>query len=331
MFIIKLKNSFIEIFYESKKIFIVLFKVIVPIVIIIRALELLGLIPVFAKYLEPLTSFVGIDGSLGLVWMAAMLVNIYAGMAAFATLQSMFDYTVAETTILGLMILIAHSLPIEVAIAKKSGVSAIFTFLFRFINALIAGKILFYIFEYFNLFQELNTSILSIPNTNISNSDWIISQIQNFIMIFAIIFFIIAFINILKTFGIWQFILKTLKIPLNFLGMSDKVANIILIGLTLGISFGGGFLIEEAKKKEISKKDILLSLSFLGLCHSIIEDTILILLLGSNISGILLFRFIYTVIVILIMKLILEVRFSDIFLNKIITESELHSHYFRFL
>ena len=318
MFIIKLKNSFIEIFYESKKIFIVLFKVIVPIVIIIRALELLGLIPVFAKYLEPLTSFVGIDGSLGLVWMAAMLVNIYAGMAAFATLQSMFDYTVAETTILGLMILIAHSLPIEVAIAKKSGVSAIFTFLFRFINALIAGKILFYIFEYFNLFQELNTSILSIPNTNISNSDWIISQIQNFIMIFAIIFFIIAFINIFKTFGIWQFILKTLKIPLNFLGMSDKVANIILIGLTLGISFGGGFLIEEAKKKEISKKDIFLSLSFLGLCHSIIEDTILILLLGSHISGILLFRFIYTVIVILIMKLILEVRFSDIFLNKII-------------
>ena len=318
MFIVKLKNSFIEIFYDSKKIFIVLFKVIVPIVIIIRALELLGLIPVFAKYLEPLTSFVGIDGSLGLVWMAAMLVNIYAGMAAFATLQSMFDYTVAETTILGLMILIAHSLPIEVAIAKKSGVSAIFTFLFRFLNALIAGKILFYIFEYFNLFQELNTSILSIPNTNISNTEWIISQIQNFIMIFAIIFFIIAFINILKTFGIWQFILKILKIPLSFLGMSDKVANIILIGLTLGISFGGGFLIEEAKKKEISKKDVFLSLSFLGLCHSIIEDTILILLLGSHISGILFFRFIYTVIVILIMKIILEVRFSDIFLNKII-------------
>ena len=318
MFIVKLKNSFIEIFYESKKIFIVLFKVIVPIVIIIRVLELLGLIPVFAKYLEPLTSFVGIDGSLGLVWMAAMLVNIYAGMAAFATLQSMFDYTVAETTILGLMILIAHSLPIEVAIAKKSGVSAIFTFLFRFLNALIAGKILFYIFEYLNLFQELNNSILSIPNTNISNTEWIISQIQNFIMIFAIIFFIIAFINILKTFGIWQFILKILKIPLSFLGMSDKVANIILIGLTLGISFGGGFLIEEAKKKEISKKDVFLSLSFLGLCHSIIEDTILILLLGSHISGILFFRFIYTVIVILIMKLILEVRFSDIFLNKII-------------
>jgi len=307
----KIKNSFLTIFSESKKIFIVLLKVILPIVIIIRFLEVMGLIPIFARILEPLTSFVGIDGSLGIVWMAAMLVNIYAGMAAFATLQSMFDYSVAETTIVGLMLLIAHSLPIEVAIAKKSGVSASFTLVFRFLNALIAGKLLFLIFQYFNLYQELNISVLAIPDTNISHIDWSISQIKNFLMIFAIIFSIITLINVLKSLGIWQIILKVLKIPLSYLGMSDKVANIILIGLTLGISFGGGFLIEESKKKEITKKDIFLSLAFLGLCHSIIEDTILILLLGSHISGILFFRFIYTIFIILILKIILETRYSD--------------------
>ena len=130
-------------------------------------------------------------------------------------------------------------------------------------------------------------------------------------MIFAIIFSIITLINVLKSLGIWQIILKVLKIPLSYLGMSDKVANIILIGLTLGISFGGGFLIEESKKKEITKKDIFLSLAFLGLCHSIIEDTILILLLGSHISGILFFRFIYTIFIILILKIILETRYSN--------------------
>jgi hypothetical protein len=254
MFINKIKNSFFEIFIESKKIFIVLFKVIVPIVIIIRILEVMGLIPIFAKLLEPLTSFVGIDGSLGLVWMAAMLVNIYAGMAAFATLQSMFDYSVAETTIVGLMVLIAHSLPIEVAIAKKSGISASFTLIFRFINALIAGKLLFFLYQYFDLYQELNVSVLAIPDSNISHVEWGISQIKNFLMIFSIIFSIITLINLLKSFGIWQFILRILKVPLNFLGMSDKVANIILIGLTLGISFGGGFLIEESKKKKFLKK-----------------------------------------------------------------------------
>ena len=306
-----------NIVHESSKIFWVLFKVILPVVIIIRLLELTGAIPYLSKFLEPLTSFIGIDGSLGLVWMAAILVNIYAGMAAFASLQSIFDYTVAETTILGLIILIAHSLPIEVAIARKSRVSGLFNLLFRFINAVIAGKILNYIFIKFDLFNEKNQSILEIPEKITSNLDWLILQSKNFFIIFLIIFLIISTINILKFIGLWQFIINILRIPLSYLRMSEKVANIILIGLTLGISFGGGFLIEESKKNNISKKDILLSLSFLSLCHSIIEDTILILLLGSHISGILFFRVFYTIIIILFMKYLLDTKFQNKILNKI--------------
>ena len=269
----KSKKILVNIFQETTKIFWILFKVILPVVIVIRALELIGAIPFLAKFLEPLTSFIGIDGSLGLVWMAAILVNIYAGLAAFASLQAIFDYSVAETTILGLIILIAHSLPIEVAIAKKSRISWIFNLSFRFINAIVAGKILNLIFTKYELFNEPNQSVLQVPKELVSNFEWATLQIQNFFIIFLIIFFIISTINILKVLGVWSLIINIMKIPLSYLGMSEKVANIILIGLTLGISFGGGFLIEESKKNNISKKDILLSLSFLILCHSKIEDT----------------------------------------------------------
>ncbi len=313
----KSKKILVNIFQETTKIFWILFKVILPVVIVIRALELIGAIPFLAKFLEPLTSFIGIDGSLGLVWMAAILVNIYAGLAAFASLQAIFDYSVAETTILGLIILIAHSLPIEVAIAKKSRISWIFNLSFRFINAIVAGKILNLIFTKYELFNEPNQSVLQVPNELVSNFEWATLQIQNFFIIFLIIFFIISTINILKALGVWSLIIDIMKIPLSYLGMSEKVANIILIGLTLGISFGGGFLIEESKKNNISKKDILLSLSFLSLCHSIIEDTILILLLGSHISGILFFRFIYTVIIILLMKILLETKMQKFILSKL--------------
>ena len=313
----KSKKILVNIFQETTKIFWILFKVILPVVIVIRALELIGAIPFLAKFLEPLTSFIGIDGSLGLVWMAAILVNIYAGLAAFASLQAIFDYSVAETTILGLIILIAHSLPIEVAIAKKSRISWIFNLSFRFINAIVAGKILNLIFTKYELFNEPNQSVLQVPNELVSNFEWATLQIQNFFIIFLIIFFIISTINVLKAIGVWSFIIHIMKIPLSYLGMSEKVANIILIGLTLGISFGGGFLIEESKKNNISKKDILLSLSFLSLCHSIIEDTILILLLGSHISGILFFRFIYTVIIILLMKILLETKMQKFILSKL--------------
>ena len=183
-----MKKTLLNIIKETTNIFWVLFKVILPVVIIIRILELMGVIPILAKILEPLTSFIGIDGSLGLVWMAAILVNIYAGMAAFASLQAIFDYSVAETTILGLMILIAHSLPIEVLIAKKSRVSGIFNLLFRFINALLAGKMLNYIFQKYDLFAYKNTSVLEIPDHIISNFEWALSQCKNFLIIFFIIF-----------------------------------------------------------------------------------------------------------------------------------------------
>ena len=313
----KFQKILINIIQESVKIFWILFKVILPVVIVIRILELLGAIPLLATLLEPLTNFIGIDSSLGIVWMAAILVNIYAGLAAFASLQAIFDYSVAETTILGLIILIAHSLPIEVAIAKKSRISWIFNLSFRFINAIVAGKILNLIFTKYELFNEPNQSVLQVPNELVSNFEWATLQIQNFFIIFLIIFFIISTINILKVLGVWSLIINIMKIPLSYLGMSEKVANIILIGLTLGISFGGGFLIEESKKNNISKKDILLSLSFLSLCHSIIEDTILILLLGSHISGILFFRFIYTVIIILLMKILLETKMQKFILSKL--------------
>ena len=60
----------------------------------------------------------------------------------------------------------------------------------------------------------------------------------------------------------------------------------------------------------------MLSLSF-ELMHSIIEDTILILLLGSHISGILFFRLIYTVIIILLMKYLLETKYQKFLLDKV--------------
>jgi hypothetical protein len=71
--------------------------------------------------------------------------------------------------------------------------------------------------------------------------------------------------------------------------------------MTLGISYGGGLIIQETKSKLVSKKDAFLSLSLMGLTHSIIEDTILILSIGASFFGILLGRALFTLVVIIIL------------------------------
>ena len=80
--------------------------------------------------------------------------------------------------------------------------------------------------------------------------------------------------------------------------MSKDATTLTLVGITLGLSYGGGLLINEARKGHIKAKDICAAILLLSLLHSIIEDTLLILLLGADLSAILWARLVFTMIVI---------------------------------
>ena len=58
--------------------------------------------------------------------------------------------------------------------------------------------------------------------------------------------------------------------------------NIIIVGMTLGIQFGGGLLIKEVKSGKIDKQSAFLSVSMLNLIHAMIEDTLLMLMIGAQ-------------------------------------------------
>jgi hypothetical protein len=96
------------------------------------------------------------------------------------------------------------------------------------------------------------------------------------------------------------------------MGIGPGAINIIIVGLTIGLQFGGGLLIKEAKSGTVDKQSILLSLSLLNLIHAIIEDTILMMIIGGHISGVLFFRIIFCLIIVFLI-LYLYKKFSGIF------------------
>ena len=63
--------------------------------------------------------------------------------------------------------------------------------------------------------------------------------------------------------------------------------------MTLGIQFGGGLLIKEVKSGKIDKQSAFLSVSMLNLIHAMIEDTLLMLMIGAHISGVFFARLIF--------------------------------------
>jgi Fe2+ transport system protein B len=66
------------------------------------------------------------------------------------------------------------------------------------------------------------------------------------------------------------------------LTLSNNAAYPLLAGLFLGIVFGSGVILSFAKDGSLTKRDLMLVLVFLGICHSIIEDTVVFIALGAN-------------------------------------------------
>ena len=66
------------------------------------------------------------------------------------------------------------------------------------------------------------------------------------------------------------------------LKLSNNAAYPLLAGLFLGIIFGSGVIISFARDGSLTKRDLMLVLVFLGICHSIIEDTVVFIALGAN-------------------------------------------------
>jgi hypothetical protein len=276
-----------------------LFKLMIPIIIIVKIIEELGGIKYIAMALEPVMQLVGLPASMGLVWATTMITNIYGGMIIFMSSASNESLSVAQVTILGSMMLLAHALPIEVRIAQKAGVRIIFTLILRIGGALLLGFLLLKIYNSGDYLSQANTPLWKPPQiTDDSLSTWIISQIKMLFQVFIIISILVVFLKLLKLSGIEKLFALILKPLLKILGLSEKTTSITIVGITLGLTYGGGLLINEANKGELSKMDVFGSISLLAIGHSLIEDTLLIMLLGADLSGILYARILFSVILI---------------------------------
>lgn len=279
-----------------------LFKLMIPIIIIVKIIEELGGIEYIALALEPLMQLVGLPSSMGLVWATTLLTNIYGGMIIFISMAHQETLSVAQVTVLGGMMLVAHALPIEIRIIQKAGVRVLYIFLLRVLGALFVGFVLHQIYSAGNFLSEANQALW---NPTLSNDDslsaWVLNQLITFSQVFVIIAVLMTFLKILKVSGIENLIASALQPLLRFIGLGKNTTSITIIGILLGVVYGGGLLINEAKSEKVSKHEIFGSLTLLALLHSIIEDTILILLLGAHISGALFFRVFFAILLTSIM------------------------------
>ena len=316
-------------FQKTKRAAIPLFKLLIPLSIVIRIVQELELLPYFSDFLEPVMRIVGLPAEMALVWLTSMVVSIYGGLLVLFSIYPTLSepLSVAQMSVLLTMILIAHTFPIELSITKKAGVRGWVMFLLRFGLAIVLGISLSKIYSTLHILQE-NAHISAIFSTTKTTwLAWGLNELKNYALILLIIFSLVAFIRFLEIAGFLKVMNKALEPVLRRLGMSSDVLPLTIAGLTIGIAYGGGLLIAESQAKVLKPKEVFYSITLMGLFHSIFEDTLLMLSMGGHWSGVILYRtlfaFVCTFLIFKLTKNIDEAKFLKYIMSKnFIAETE---------
>lgn len=275
-----------------------LIRIMVPALICVRVLELLGVTGLLAWGLEPAMSSLGLPSEFGLVWAAAMLTNIYTAMVVFYELSAGEVYSVAQMSVLGILILISHALPVEGAVARLLHVSWGLTLSLRVVGAYVLAWGTHQLAQLGGFGAE-TAQLIWQPSLRAEGwVAWCYEQLNLLVSVLVILAVLMAAMRVLRALGFERLMAVLLWPLIKIMNVQRNAASITIIGLMLGLSFGAGLLVDAARSGELSKRDIKVVACFLGLCHSIIEDTLLIMLLGADIIPILLGRFVFSCLVI---------------------------------
>ncbi len=302
----QLRHTIVLFLQEALKMSFDLFKIMVPMSILVRILKVLGLVEVLGMALHPVMEFMGLPGSMGMVWAAAMT-NFYAGVAAFTSLVPDADLTTAQVTVLTCVMLVAHSIPVELRIAQKAGTRMRAMWVIRIGGAFLLGWGLFHMYKITGYLQNRSTGMWLTRQEQVTWVEWAKSELTNLVMVFLIVMMLLFVMKLLHRMKVIALLTRILAPILHTLGMSSKAAPIAIVGMTMGLTYGGGLIIQEAQSGALGKRDIFATLTLMGLSHGLIEDTLFMLALGGHISGVLWGRLIFTFLVVFAVAKALQV------------------------
>ncbi|MFZ5644283.1 MAG: nucleoside recognition domain-containing protein [Bacillota bacterium] len=113
-------------------------KIVIPVYILVTFLKYTPLLEAIAKIFQPVMKIVGLPGEASIAIVLGYFTNLYAAIGAIVSL----NLSAKEITIIAMMLLIAHAMPMETAVSKRVGVSGIAMVVLRTSLSLLAGVIL---------------------------------------------------------------------------------------------------------------------------------------------------------------------------------------------
>ncbi|MFT0534303.1 nucleoside recognition domain-containing protein [Castellaniella hirudinis] len=284
---------------RSTRMFLTIARIMVPVMVIVYVADRLGLVRLAGEALAPAMAVLGLPPQAGIIWVTTIITNIYGGMASMAALSDGLDMNVAQISALGAMMLFAHNIPTEQAVVRRAGASALVTGSLRIGAGILYGAAVTWTCHALGWLQDPVSFAWMRQDSGLTQGPpdvltWLWSTGESLLLVLAIIVVLVVLLDLLERLGVTRLVTRLLTPVLRLSGLEERAAPLTTVGVLLGLAYGGALIIEAAERDNFSPRTRLLALSWLSLCHALIEDTLLILALGADIWIILVLRSLVT-------------------------------------
>jgi len=286
-----------------------LLKIILPVSLLVRFLDYFGLLAYLADFLDPLFVFLGLPGSMAIVFITSIFLPLYAPLAIITSMS----ISLRELTILALMCQISHNLPVESAIQAKTGTSFWAMTTLRIVTSILTGIVLNLILP-----QEMGMPVFvqtqGVIMTSIADVLllWLKSSLHIALLIVVIVFALNVLYNLLDAYRLISKLSKGIEPLLRFFGLPASTAFLWLIGYIVGLTYGGALMMDQMKEGKVTRTDASLLNYHLAVSHSVLEDNLLFVALGVSIWWILGVRFVLAWIVVWMRRFFMRLRYRNV-------------------
>nr|QIM09971.1 nucleoside recognition protein [uncultured Prevotella sp.] len=265
----KLLTCFEDAFAPSVKTTLWLLKIMVPISLAVILMQHYGVIAWLSQYLNPVFQYLGLPGASAIAFLTAASVTTYAGLAVMMSMA----LTMREATILAVMMVLCHALPLECAVINKVGSNPYKMGLLRIMAAFIAAF-------------GLNFVLPSMPRPFIARHtvaadvsvwdvvwQWACGSVRMSLMILVLIYTLMVLQRILERYNIMRMLVVPLRPVMRFFGLPENAAYLWLVGNVLGISYGSAAMLDLEDSGQITREEANEVNYHLIMNHSMLEDT----------------------------------------------------------